>query len=770
MRRAFSDMASPTSSDGILPGPVPTAPRSVGVFLDRSRAVAVGIFVLTVAIIAGLSLVELNSSNVPVRPGRVAELRVTAGTTFSYESEIETASARARLLTQVPPVYRLETSHLQQFETHLHELLADLDLYASNPERKRSPEDLADLERVTQRFNAKGPYRALTADIAALLALGDSDDRRAMIAHVLGFLREVHAGGILPEDGVGEGVLNLINIQQADGTLASIRVQTLGEALTYLRVNIVADAPERSVGLALFRLMRDGVVPNLVFDAEGSERLREHALRNFSPVKVTVERGQVLIEPGSEVTPTQYEMLLAYRAHLAATGGVSGEDSRELIARVILVLAMVLSSVLFLRIEDRDTLRSNLRLGLLATIVIVNLALVRLTYGLAALPFFLDNFRAAELLPFVAPTALAPLVVAILLNPGSAIFTALLVSIFTSVIYGQRLDLLVITFLASLAGIYSVREVRRRSRVVRAGGIGGVVVAGFAVLIGLAEQSPLDTLAWKVAAGATTGVITGVLVAGLLPVLESLFRRTTDITWLELTDYNHPLLRVMQMRAPGTYHHSLIVAQLSENAAAAIGANPLLCRACALFHDIGKTAMPEAFTENQGGGPNLHDTLPPEESARLIKEHVTRGEELAREHHLPKPLIDVIRQHHGTSRVEFFFQKARQLRPTEREEEIDAIYRYAGPKPQFKESAIISIADPVEGAMRSLKDVNEEAIRTLIDRIVQGRIAAGQLDESPLTLDELARVKTSFTMTLLAVLHSRVAYPTAAPESKSKLS
>lgn len=715
---------------------------------------------LTVAIIAGLSFAELNSTNVPVRPGRVAELRVTAGSTFTYVSAIETENARSRLLTQVPPVYRLDTAHLQRFETHLRELLADLDLYAANPERKRSPTDLADLERVTQRFNVKGPYRALTADIAALLALGDRDDRRATLDHALGFLREIHAGGVLPDTGATEGGINLIHVQQADGNIASIRVQTIGEALTYLRVNIVADAPERSVGLALFRLMRDGVVTNLVFDAVGSAKLRERALRNFSPVQVTVERGQVLIEPGAIVTPAQYEMLLAYRSHLAATGGVGGEDVRELVARVILVMAMVLASVVFLRIEDRDTLRSNLRLGLLATIVIVNLALVRLSYGLAALPFFLDNFRAAELLPFVAPTALAPLVVAILLNPGSAIFTALLVSIFTSVIYGQRLDLLVITFLASLAGIYCVREVRRRSRVVKAGGMGGIVVAVFAVLIGVAEQTPFDTLAWKVAAGSATGVITGVLVAGLLPVLESLFRRTTDITLLELTDYNHPLLRVMQVRAPGTYHHSLIVAQLAENAAAAIGANPLLGRACALFHDIGKTAAPEAFTENQGGGPNRHDQMQPEASARLIKSHVTRGVELAREHHLPQPIIDVIRQHHGTTRVEFFYQKARRLRPADDEAKTDAAFRYAGPKPQFKESAIISLADAVEAAVRSLKGADEEQVRTLIERIVQGRIGAGELDESPLTLDEVARIKTSFTMTLLGMLHSRVAYPT----------
>ena len=372
---------------------------------------------------------------------------------------------------------------------------------------------------------------------------------------------------------------------------------------------------------------------------------------------------------------------------------------------------------------------------------------------------------------------------------------ALLVSIFTGVIYGNRLDLLVLTFLASLVSIYFGREARRRGRLVRAAGMGGLTVAAFAGLIGFADQTPIDTLWRQMIAGLGTGLLTGIGVVGLLPVLESLFKRTTDITLLELTDYNHPLLRRMQLEAPGTYHHSLVVAQLSENAANSIGANPLVARVCALFHDVGKAQNPHYFSENQRDRANPHLDLPSAESARIIRQHVPDGVDLAQKHHLPRAVIDAIKQHHGTTLVRFFYDRAVEAsrapfaRPTAagRKEKVEGIrnasspapsspapssllqapppfdetaFRYDGPKPQSKESAIISLADGVEAATRSLRQVNTEDLQHTINRVVGDRIADGQLDDAPLTLVEITRVKNSFQFTLLNMLHSRVAYPT----------
>jgi putative nucleotidyltransferase with HDIG domain len=343
---------------------------------------------------------------------------------------------------------------------------------------------------------------------------------------------------------------------------------------------------------------------------------------------------------------------------------------------------------------------------------------------------------------------------------------ALLISIFTGVIYGNRLDLLVLTFLASLVAIFGCRDVRRRGRVVRAAGMGGLTVAAFAALIGVAQQTPAETLLWQMAAGLVTGLLTGIAVVGLLPVLEALFKRTTDITLLELTDFNHPLLRRMQLEAPGTYHHSLVVAQLSENASNAIGANPLLARACALFHDIGKSANPAYFTENQRDGGNPHNEKDPAVSASIIRQHVNDGVELAARHHLPRAVMDVIRQHHGTTLVKFFYDRALALSQSpfpgvEPPPVPDAPFRYEGPKPQFKESAVVSLADGVEAVTRSVRTITAEKLGALIDRLIAERVSDGQLDEAPLTFEDLAKIKNSFTFTLLNMLHSRVAYSAA---------
>jgi putative nucleotidyltransferase with HDIG domain len=261
-------------------------------------------------------------------------------------------------------------------------------------------------------------------------------------------------------------------------------------------------------------------------------------------------------------------------------------------------------------------------------------------------------------------------------------------------------------------------------------------------------------------------------------VFESLFKRTTDITLLELTDYNHPLLHRMQMEIPGTYHHSLVVANLAENAANAIGANPLLCRVCSLFHDIGKMSKPEYFSENQRDGVNPHNDRNPSFSALIIKSHVKDGVDLALQHKLPKAVIDVIQQHHGTTLIQSFYQRARSNEgrlaalaegapanatadpfPRGLESRVcETTYRYDGPKPQFKESAIIMLADGVEAATRSLRRVTPQHLGELIDQIFTSRLEDSQLADAPVTLAELTQIKSSFAFTMLNMLHARVAY------------
>ena len=341
------------------------------------------------------------------------------------------------------------------------------------------------------------------------------------------------------------------------------------------------------------------------------------------------------------------------------------------------------------------------------------------------------------------------------------------------IIQNNSIDFMLIAFLSGVVGSYFSSNIRKRSRLVRAGLTAGATAALAGALIGALNNYSFGLIWQQALIALLIGLLTSVIAIGIVPVLEHIFKVTTEITLLELTDFNHPLLRQMQMEAPGTYHHSLMVANLAENAAAAIGASPLLCRVCSFFHDIGKLVKPEYFVENQRDGINPHNQKNPSMSALVIKAHVKEGVELAKKHKLPRVITDVIRQHHGTSLIQYFYYQAQQQEKTNsksattekhsRNQEVSKVdestYRYDGPKPAFKESAIIFFADGLEAASRSLKKVTQPAIEELIDKIFKDRIEDGQLEECPLTFKELDKIKRSFVYTLLNMLHSRVEYP-----------
>ena len=768
-------------------------------FLDKNQLVAVSIFILTVTAIVLISSVGMTTINLPVHPSELATVRVVATSSFSYVSEAKTATARTLLLERVPPVFHLDLAPLDRFSLSQQSLLNQLRTFEETHAKYGANigSYQSQLDNLATQFNTTTPYRVSGEDLAVLLAAGDTQVRQELFQNGLAALKEIYAEGV-HDSSLGSLSLNsttVFQIAHANGNVSSHPVESIEDALTFLRVSVSPEGVTRAVSQALFRFFKNGITANLVYDRKASEEQKLAALKQLTPVSVQVARGQVIIEAGERVTPEQYEMFRAHQDYQRTHGEAEQVAGLLLFGHVLLVLAMVLASIIYIRLEDPETLRSNVRLGLLALVVIINIALVRIIYSLGGAEFFIRDGSWAATLPYTAPTALAPLIVAILIDTGSAIFMALLISIFTGVIYGNRLDLLVLTFLASMAAIYVCRDASRRGRVVNASVTGGLAIAAFAALIGIAQQTPLEIIFREMAAGLLTGLLTGIAVVGFLPVLESLFKRTTDITLLELTDYNHPLLRKMQLEAPGTYHHSLMVAQLSENASNAIGANPLLARVCALFHDIGKITKAGFFTENQRDRGNPHDQLEPAVSAQIIRDHVREGVELAHKHKLPRSIIDVIRQHHGMTHVRYFYEKALAIRArletsskhtdhaqsstalnpslphtqnsnshTHLAKVDETLFRYEGPKPQFRECAVIFLADAAEAASRSLRSATPKELSELIESIVNERIAQGQLNEVALTLEDIAKIKNSFTFTLLNMMHSRVSYTLANQE------
>src|SRR5689334_15232366 len=339
---------------------------------------------------------------------------------------------------------------------------------------------------------------------------------------------------------------------------------------------------------------------------------------------------------------------------------------------------------------------------------------------------------------------------------------------------------LVTGMISGFTAVYLTLQVRRRSKLVRAGLGAGTAIwilsltFGYIGPINLFPPTANDwgLIGLQSAFAIGNGLVTATIVGGVIPMLEPLFQITTDISWLEASDLNHPLLRRMTIEAPGTYHHSLVVANLAEAAAEAVGANATLCRVCSYFHDIGKLVKPEYFTENMNFERNPHDDLAPTMSALIIVAHVKEGVDLALKHGLNRQVIDVIQQHHGTSLVYYFYKRAlQQLEDARaggkimkmREEDIPEVseesFRYSGPKPQTRESAIISLADAVESASRSLEKPTPQKIEQLVTDLIDQRLADHQLDECDLTLRELKTISERFRFTLMNMLHTRIAYP-----------
>jgi hypothetical protein len=266
--------------------------------------------------------------------------------------------------------------------------------------------------------------------------------------------------------------------------------------------------------------------------------------------------------------------------------------------------------------------------------------------------------------------------------------------------------------------------------------------------------------AYEALFGLLGGLLAAVVVSAVLPLLESIFKFTTDIKLLELASLNHPLLRQLVVHAPGTYHHSMLVGTLAETGAEAIAANALLARVASYYHDIGKMLTPEYFVENQMGRENKHDRLSPSMSALIITAHVKDGIKLAKEYKLPQRIIDIIPQHHGTNLITYFYNKAKELEDPTVQQVQEADYRYPGPKPQTREAAIVMLADKVEASSRVLSEPTPQRIKSLVQRVVNSVFMDGQLDECDLTLRDLQKINDAFVRTLIAIYHHRIEYPT----------
>ena len=440
--------------------------------------------------------------------------------------------------------------------------------------------------------------------------------------------------------------------------------------------------------------------------------------------------------------------------------------------------ALALSALAMFHVGHGQACGRNSRVVLVLGGVVGHLLIVRLVMVLA------DAGTIAETYRFISiPCALAPMLLGILLGRNVGAFAAIYVSIIGTLLVpeGDVMNYLIVSLVAGMTAVLSTDRVRRRIQLLRAGLYVGIVMLLLALILGKLDamevfgSGSMNRIQILGSAGGISigiAMATAMIISGFLPMFEGSFQLTTDISWLELSDLNHKLLKQMQLEAPGTFHHSLVVAALSEAAAESIGANAPMCRVCAYFHDVGKLKKPGYFIENQHDeAENPHDALTPTMSSLIITAHVKDGVDFAVKHKLNPRIIEVIQEHHGDSLVYFFYRKAQEQKKTEMEkvdrrlenpEDLPKVeeknFRYPGPRHSTKESGIICLADTIESASRTLRKPTPAKIRALVEELVRAKVNDGQLNDCPLTLRELALVKDSFAKTLRSMLHSRIDY------------
>ncbi|NQT46864.1 MAG: HDIG domain-containing protein [Candidatus Omnitrophica bacterium] len=493
---------------------------------------------------------------------------------------------------------------------------------------------------------------------------------------------------------------------------------------------------------AIAQLLQVLLKENLATNPTETLQRRKAASDSIRPYRkpVEVKKNELILAKGERVTKIHLNKLS--RLNQTRTLGNVGS---YLAGVSIIILILILVGIMCLFIFERKILSDTKSLLLISFVTWLTVA------GSQAI-------AASPLPTYLIPIPAAAMLLAVLLGFRAAYITTVILSIIVALVAENRFEVALASLIGGSAGIYFAIGTRRRAQLVKAGFLAGVASFIGIVGIGCLNRLHYDIFAIDGGWGLLNGILSSFVVMGLLPLFEHSFKMTTNITLLELSDLNHPLLKELILKAPGTYHHSLIVGNLAEAACEAIGANSLLARVGSYYHDIGKTEKPEYFSENETEYKSRHENLAPSMSALIIINHVKDGVELAQKYNLDQTIVDFIEQHHGTSLIYYFYQRA--LEKTDSDQKLDEEeFRYPGPRPQSKEAAVVLLADAVEASSRTLSEPTPSRIRGLVRKIINNKFIDSQLDECDLTLKALDTIAETFSRILISIFHSRIEYP-----------
>ncbi|WP_074033369.1 HDIG domain-containing metalloprotein [Exiguobacterium sp. AT1b] len=635
----------------------------------------------------------------------------------------------------------------------------------------RSPitvEDRVATERLKQEVtNGVGSQFSLRREFAdqqiakveQLFAAFDQTDEETELADIKSRLNSTEASGVLADEELNSLLEATEDTRQTveDVTVTALqqvmddRIETSNEAVAAARdraAAIVDQSPLSFEFRAIAKTLSDElIVPNYVFDSEATRQKEQEAVDAVDPV--IIQEGQLLVSQGEVVTREIYRKL-------ELTGAIDPNRSLAPLFGSFLLSGLLTGGFLFMLIRSKI---KDLLLSPKILVTVYGLLLLQLGIFFGVGYIGVDYTTYAYLL---APTAFVVLLLRILIDERVALASAFITMIAGSIVvtFGQSTNFMTLVYVAtgSFLAVFLVEPKIQRKRLFLSGVLLGFVniIMVIALLLLRNVQVTWEMAMYLSGFAVISALLSIVLTFGFLPFLEPWFGVLSSGRLVELMSPTHPLLRKLLMEAPGTYHHSMMVANLAESACEAIGADGLLARVASYYHDLGKTERPLHFIENQQGGGNPHDRLTPEESADIIMAHPYDGADLLRRYKLPKEIIDIAEQHHGTSLLKYFFVKAKE---DHEKEVVESRYRYPGPKPQTREAAVVMIVDSIEAAVRSQKQPTPEKIRMLVRAIIRDKLADGQFEDCDLTTKEIWRVGESACETLTGLFHERIEYP-----------
>ena len=634
--------------------------------------------------------------------GQVSDRDVVAPRTVSFVDEPRTKKLEAEVLAGVANVYDLDTGAAVTAEDEVNRIFRAVRTVQTDKSLK-TPEERAN--RLKGLMTGLLPEKTIT--LLPVIAPAEVDQLEEAARTIL---RKYLYRGIRDEE--------LENVRrQANSDIEKLGFGDVG-------AQVLAD------------VIQPQLRPNFVLNQRETELRRQAALRKMEPIRITVKSGQIVVRRGDVVTDEQVQMMMELGLHRAGTG------IARILGLALYVLLIMGATLISLQRFFPAVFADDRRLLLVSLIVLLALTVGRIGH------YYSD---------FVTPVAAGPLLAAILVNSTAAMMLSTMTALLFGIIAEQNVRVFSFVLIGSFAGVFCLAQSGRKHSLVRAGLWVALANVATIVTTGLIEETEYRQILTDSLLGAVGGIGAAILAIGLLPYLEQAFRITTSEKLLNLARPNHPLLQRLLLEAPGTYYHSILVGNLAETAADQIGADPILSRVGAYYHDVGKIQRPFFFVENQANMENPHIKLSPSLSTMIITSHIRDGLEFCREYKLPEVIADIVGQHHGTSLVSYFYKQAAEGEHGECIIEED--FRYEGPKPQTKEAALIMLADSCEAAVRAIRNPNVTRIENTVRRIINERLRDGQLNECDLTLRDLNAIGDIFIRVLCSTCHSRVEYP-----------